>query len=190
MTYTIISGSSRKHSTSLRVSRAIKRVLEENGAGKVHLVNFEKFDIPFFNGEALDPGNLSPFQQELTGAMKEAGSIIIVTPEYNWFPSAELVNMLHRLGDTPYAEIWQRKVFSLAGVSSGRGGRMPAIQLGYVINKLINVFGFESVTNPRTFEVQFGRTVLAEDGSSLGNEEFDKGLKVFVKYLIRLSEKW
>jgi len=188
--YTILSGSSRKNSSSLRVSKGIQRVLEDQGAEKVDIIDFEHYDITFFNGDPILKDRLTGFQERLIDSMEAANSIIMVTPEYNWFPSAELVNLIHRLGSPEFKGIWDEKVISFVGVSTGRGGRMPTVQLGYVIDKIINVFGFDSVTNPKTFEVQFAKSVLDDEGGSTGNEEFDKGFNGFIKYLIRLSNKW
>lgn len=66
---------------------------------------------------------------------------------------------------------------------------MPTVQLGYVVDKIISVFGFESITSPKAMEVQFVKQVLDAAGNSLGNAEFDKGLKQFVDYTLNLSQK-
>lgn len=189
MKHTILSGSSRKNSISLRVSKGLARVLREQGEEDVEVVSFEDYDIPFFNHE-FDPERLTAFQLRLTQAMRSADTILFVTPEYNWFPSAEMVHLVHRLGDTPFRDLWDEKVLSFVGVSNGRGGRMPTVQMGYVIDKLISVFGFESLTNPKSFEVQFAHLVLDEKGHSTGNVDFDRGLKAFADYHIRLSQRW
>lgn len=189
MKHTILSGSSRKNSTTLLVSKAIQRVLLESGQKDVNLIDFEDYDIPFFN-EELDTSNPTPFQQKLMQGMASADAIIFVTPEYNWFPSAEIVHLVHRMADTQYAPMWDNKVFSFVGVSTGRGGRMPTVQMGYVIDKIINVMNFESVTNPKSFEVQFAKKVLDSEGNSLGTVEFDKGLEAFIAYHNTLSSRW
>jgi len=188
MKHTILSGSSRKNSASLKVAKGMARVLKELGEADIELVDFEDYDIPFFNKE-LDVNDLSPFQQRLADAMRKADSIIFITPEYNWFPSAEMTHLVHRLAEDHFKDLWEHKVFSFVGVSSGRGGRMPTVQMGYVIDKIINVFGLESLTNPKSFEVQFTSKVLDKEGDSLGNEEFDKGFRLFAEYLIRLNNR-
>ncbi|HCS21971.1 MAG TPA: NADPH-dependent oxidoreductase [Bacteroidetes bacterium] len=189
MKHTILSGSSRKNSTSLLVSRALERVLAELGENEVEVVNFEDYDIPFFNGE-LDINALTPFQDRLISSMRNADAILFVTPEYNWFPSAEMVQLVHRLAETHFKDLWNHKVFSFVGVSSGRGGRMPAVQLSYVVAKIINVFNLDSLTNPKSFEVQFAGKVLDTAGNSLGSAEFDKGVSAFLDYHIRLTKRW
>lgn len=165
------------------------RELHSMGESDIELVDFEAYDIPFFNQE-LDPSNLSEFQQRLTKAMREADSIIFVTPEYNWFPSAEMVHLVHRLADNHFKDLWDNKIFSFVGVSTGRGGRMPTVQMGYMIDKIINVFNFNSLTNPKSFEVQFAGKVLDINGNSLGSAEFDRGMQTFLSYHIRLNKRW
>ena len=189
MKHTILSGSSRKNSTSLLVSKALAKNLQEQGQEQVRILDFESYDLPFFNQE-LNKNNLSPFQTQLIEAMNWADNIIFVTPEYNWFPSAEIIQLIHRFGSKEYEEIWQNKVFSFVGVSSGRGGRMPMVQLGYVVDKILSVFNFQSITNPKSFEVQFAGKVLDAEGNSLGSVEFDKGLSAFISHHIQLAKRW
>ena len=152
-------------------------------------MSFENYDIPFFN-QPLNKDSLSLFQTQLYEAMSKADCIIFVTPEYNWFPSAEVIQLIHRFGGKEYEELWQNKVFSFVGVSTGRGGRMPMVQLGYVVDKILSVFNFQSITNPKSFEVQFAGKVLDSEGNSLGSAEFDKGLSAFVSHHISLAKRW
>lgn len=190
MIVTILSGSSRHNSSTLRACKGLERVLLSRGVDKVNLISFEEYDISFFNGPDIKPDDLSPFQSRLVQAMEEADSIIMATPEYNWFPSAELINLIHRLADNPFISIWENKVFSFVGVSTGRGGRMPTVQLGYVVDKIISVFNIDSMTNPKSFEIQFVKQVLDADGQSMGNAEFDKGMGVFIDYLVDTTKRW
>ncbi len=66
---------------------------------------------------------------------------------------------------------------------------MPAVQLSYVVNKLLNVMNLHSVVSPKMFESQFTTKALDEAGNSLGNAEFDKGLEQFVDYNLTLAGK-
>ncbi len=188
---TIVAGSSRKNSNTLRLAKAIRReIRSQHDTEEVRVIDFEEYDIPFLNKGGMIPGELTHFQQHLVDSMAQSGMIIILSPEYNWFPSAEVVNMLHRLGSRHFLPIWENKVFALAGVSSGRGGRIPAMQLSYVINKLLNVFNCQSAVSPKIFESQMTPKVLNEEGESLGNEEYDRGLHDFVAYNLNFYHRW
>lgn len=187
---TILCASPRSNSNSLKVSKGLKRVFNEKGFNQVHIVDFKDYDIPFLNQGKVDLNSLTPFQADLINNWSEANLVLIVCPEYNWFPTAEIINLLHQVGDTPFKHLFDNRIFSFVGVSSGRGGRIPTIQLAYVINKLINVLNTHAITAPKSFEVQFAPKVLDADGLSLGNEEFDKGMNLFIEHTIKLMGRY
>ncbi len=187
---TILSGSARKNSNTLRVANALKNnILNEVPSELVKVIDFNGFDIPSINQGNINPDALTAWQTELFGAMKDASLIFVLTPEYNWFPSAEIIQVIHTFGDTPFAAAWENKVFATCGVSNGRGGRMPAVQLSYAINKIISVFNFESVVSARMFESQFTHNALGEKGESTGNIEYDRGMNAFVNYNLKLNKR-
>ncbi len=185
----VLSGSSRPNNNTHRVALAVKRIAGQMGAN-AQVIDFKQFDIPFLNQGSIHPHQLTQFQQELIDAMHQANLIVMISPEYNWFPSAELINMIHQLGNGTFRHLFDNKTFAFVGVSTGRGGRMPTIQLSYVIDKLINVFETNSVTCPKKFESQFTTQVLNELGESLGNLEYDKGIEKFMSYSLQLATKW
>lgn len=185
----ILSGSSRPNNNTHNVALALQRISHQMNAN-AHVVDFKFFDLPFLNQGELHPNNLTSFQQELVDEMDKASLIVIVSPEYNWFPSAELINMIHQLGNGTFRHLFDKKTFAFVGVSTGRGGRIPTIQLSYVIDKLINVFETHSITCPKKFESQFTTQVLNDLGESLGNKEYDRGIEKFMSYSIELATKW
>lgn len=187
----ILNGSSRKNSNTSRVGKAIKRIALAHGIDEsaVFMPDFHEYDIPFNNAGRLHPEHLSAFQQSVFQAFSNAKLIFILSPEYNWFPTAEIINLINQFGTREFAGLWDGKVFATCGISSGRGGRIPAVQLSYVINKLINVMDLHSIVSAKMFESQFTPAVLDEYGNSLGNAEYDKGLEKFVNYNLSLMEK-
>lgn len=189
MKVSIISGSSRINNNTLRVGLAIRRICESAGF-ECSLIDFQEYDIPFLNQGGIRLDSLSTFQEKLIRSIDQSGLVILLTPEYNWFPSAELVNMVHQLGTREFRHLFDNKVFAFCGVSTGRGGRMPGVQLSYVFDKIFNVFNTHSVTCPKKFESQFTTKVLDAEGNSLGNEEYDRGLEQFVTYALQTAERW
>ena len=188
MNIQIQSGSPRKNSLTLRVAKAIARNIE--GTHPYTLVDFNEYDIPFINQGIVDENQLTPFQQKLLDGWKNADLIFVLSPEYNWFPAAELVNMIHQLGTRQHRHLFDGKVFAFVGTSNGRGGRIPTTQLTTIYNKLINVLGSHSVVSAKAFESQFTQTVLDGEGNSLGNQEYDKGLTAFIDYSLKIAERW
>jgi chromate reductase len=185
----ILNGSSRTNSNTAKVGKAIKRILQEHNvpADQIYMPDFTLYDIPFNNGGRIHPGQLSPFQQSVFDAFDKAELIFILSPEYNWFPTAEIINLINQFGTRDFASLWNGKIFATCGISSGRGGRIPAVQMSYVINKLINVMDLHSIVSAKMFESQFTPQVLDVDGNSLGNAEYDKGLEKYVTYNLTLK---
>ena len=97
--------------------------------------------------------------------------------------------MIHQLGSGRFRACWDNKVWATVGVSSGRGGRIPAVQLSYVVNKVIGHLGLQSVVSAKNFESQFTPQVLSTEGHSLGQAEYDKGLFDFIEYNLDLAKK-
>jgi chromate reductase len=188
----ILCGSSRKNSNTSRVGKAISRLLQSTGypAENIYMPDFSEYNIPFSNGGKLTQENLTGFQSDVYKAMSQSKIIFVLSPEYNWFPTAEIINLINQFGTRQFADCWQNKVFATVGISSGRGGRIPAIQLSSVLNKLIGFMNCHSIVSAKLFESQFTPAVLDENGNSLNNEEYDKGLQDFVSYTLDLSEKF
>ncbi|MFB1003070.1 MAG: NAD(P)H-dependent oxidoreductase [Bacteroidia bacterium] len=181
----IISGSARKGNNTHRVALAIKKQL---GLGEI--VDFQDYDLPNFAEGWVNPSSETAFQQHLIKTIDDADLLIVLTPEYNWFPSAEIINSIHQLAGPTYKHIFDNKVVTTLGVSTGRGGRMPAVQLGYVFNKIFNVFDLNSITSPRTFEAQEVLKCIDDDGNLLDNEMFNKGFKDYLDYSMKVAKRW
>src|SRR5690606_7319636 len=124
---TILSGSPRKNSITSRVAKAIQLYVQSvDPQIEVHIIDFYGFDIPGMNQGDMDPHHLSPWQQNLFDKATASELIFVLSPEYNWFPSAEIIQMIHQMTSRAYQTMWNNKVFATCGVSNGRGGRMPA----------------------------------------------------------------
>jgi chromate reductase len=184
----ILCGSSRPNSNTARVGKAIERILVEQGikSDAIFIPDFEQYDIPFSNGGALHKGHLSAFQESVYQTLSKSKLIFVLSPEYNWFPTPEIINLINQFGTKEYADCWEGKLFATCGISSGRGGRIPAIQLGYMLNKLINVMNHHSLVSAKSFESQFTPKALDDMGNSLGNAEYDAGLENFVAYNLKM----
>lgn len=189
MNIAIISGSARTNNNTLRVGKAIQRISKSQGHS-CSVIDFQHYDIPLINQGNINVENLSAFQQELANAMQSAQLIMIITPEYNWSTTPEILNFLHRMGDVKFAALFNQKTFATVGVSTGKGGKAPALHLHTILNKIISFADFESIVSPKIFESHFTKEVLNENGESLGNELFDKGIQDFVRYTTRTAARW
>lgn len=171
----ILSGSARPNNNTHRLALAMEKLTDN-----AEIIHYVDYDLPAFN--QLDGYKKTNFHQRLEAGMCGADHIVILSPEYNWFPTAELIQTIHLLATPANRELFDGKLFSCAGVSSGRGGRLPAIYLTQMLDKILQVFSFHSFTNPNKFEAQFITQCIDENGNLLHNEEFNKGLRQFLTY--------
>ena len=183
----IISGSARANNNTIRVAKAIQ-LLHQNDM--VKLVDFQGYDIPLINQGEIQLNNLSPFQTGLMSTMKHADLLYIITPEYNWSTTPEILNWLHRYGERGMKELFDEKVIALVGVSTGKGGKAPLLHLTGVLNKIVSFLNLNSFVSPRIFESHFTKEVLDAEGNSTGNAEYDNGLIAFVNYNIKMATRW
>lgn len=156
----------------------------------VSLVDFQHYDIPLINQGDVHPDTFSQFQQNLAQSLIEAHVVFIITPEYNWSTTPEILNWLHRFGDRKYANHFDEKTFALVGVSTGKGGKAPALHLQSVLNKIISFTDLNSVVSAKIFESHFTKDTLDAEGNSLGNELYDRGLNDFIHYTMRIAQRW
>jgi chromate reductase len=184
----IISGSARANNNTHRVSLAIELLLKANH--EISVIDFKEFDIPSLAQGGLKTNALTPFQQNLIDSLFKAEVVIMVSPEYNWSATPEILNMLNLVPNKPFDQIFNNKVFAFVGVSTGKGGKVPALQMMQIINKLISFSNNDSIVSSRIFEAHFVKEVLNENGESLGNPMFDKGLNDFCDYTIRIANRW
>lgn len=189
MNIAILSGSARANNNTIRVGKALQLRLNAMGHS-TSLVDFQQYDIPLINQGPVDEAVFTPFQHELANAMKAAQAIMIITPEYNWSTTPEILNFLHRLGDRKFKHLFEDKVFATVGVSTGKGGKAPALHLHSILNKIISFTDLNSFVSAKIFESHFTKEVLDEAGNSLGNTQFDAGLDDFIRYTLRVTERW
>jgi len=188
MNICILSGSARKNNNTIRVGKALQHTLGKEHA--VSLIDFQEYDIPLITQGDIDANNLNSFQKKLVDGMRPAQIIFIISPEYNWSTTPEILNFLHRFGDTPFEDLFDNKVFSMVGVSTGKGGKTPALHISNILFKIISYFNLESIVSTKIFEAHYTKEVLDENGISLGNKKFEDGLNDFISYTIRITKRW
>jgi len=190
MNIAIIATSPRKNSNSLRFSKYLQKVLSAEGFESTTVVDFHHFDIPSVGRGIINKDELTPFQSELIGAWEKADLVFFVSPEYNWTVNGDLLNALHQLGSKDFMHLFDNKVFALAGVSNGRGGKIPCLELTTVINKIINFTHQYSVVSPRIYESHETSSNLDEHSESTGNKIYEFTVKSFVEYAVAVAQRW
>jgi chromate reductase, NAD(P)H dehydrogenase (quinone) len=190
MNIAIFSTSSRANSNSLRFSNYLKNVLTETGMHAVSVVSFEQYDIPYVGQGSVKPDALTPFQQQFIGAWEAADLVFFALPEYNWTAPPQATNAIHQLGGPAYKHLFENKVFAMIGVSNGRGGRQPALDMTTVTNKIISFTNSYSIISPKLYESHETPANLDADGNFVGVEIYQKTSRAFVEYTLNVAQRW
>lgn len=186
----LIATSSRPNSNSLRFAKYLSQLLTESNQHTVQIVTYEQYDIPFVGQGNLNPAALTPFQQELTSAWSAADLIIFALPEYNWTAPPQATNAIHQLGTPAFKHLFTDKVFAMVGISNGRGGRQPALDMGTVVNKLISFTNSYSIVSPKLYESHETDKNLDVDGQFIGHEVYERTVRSFVDYTLTVTQRW
>lgn len=190
MNIALIATSSRKNSNSLRFVNYLKHVLTESGQHEVTIVTFEDYDIPFVGQGSVKKDSLTAFQQEFIGAWEAADLVFFAMPEYNWTAPPQATNTIHQLGGPAFKHLFENKIFAMVGISNGRGGRQPALDMTTVLNKIISFTNSYSIVSPKLYEAHETDKNLDENGHFVGHEVFERTARAFVDYTLTVAHRW
>lgn len=181
---TILSGSARHNANTLRVAKAAQLLIEETNI-KTEIIDFYHFDIPNYN-QRFDSANLSEWQQGALDAMLNSKLVIFISPEYNWMPTAEMIQFINRFSGIGLNHIWNDRTFATIGLSSGIGGRLPALHLKNMIDEVISFSNSTGKTISALQEVNHVMDVIDVDGNLLDNAKFNQSFRSFIQSLCAL----
>ena len=190
MKIAIISASPRAGSNTLRFCNFVRNILTESEKHEVTVVDFAHYDLPFVGTSWLKPDTLTPFQQEFISAWGNADVVFFASPEYNWTATPQVLNAFHSLGVPAFKHLFEDKTFAMAGVSNGRGGRQPALDMTTVLNKVISFTNSFSVISPKLYESHETDKNLDADGVFVGHEVYDRTVRAFVDYTLTVAQRW
>ncbi len=190
MKIALIATSSRKNSNSLRFVTYLRHLLAEEGHHEVSIIDFVEYDIPFVGQGAVRKDALTPFQDELISNWEAADLVIFAMPEYNWTAPPQATNTIHQLGGPAFKHLFDNKVFAMAGVSNGRGGRQPALDMTTVVNKIISFTNSYSIVSPKLYESHETAINLDEHGHFVGHEVYERTVRAFVDYTLNVAQRW
>lgn len=132
MKITIISGTNRPDSNSLRLSRIIAQHAEDSGAS-ISLLDLQELPPEAFLPSAYGtkPAALKPFTDSILGA----DGLIAVVPEYNGsFPGV----LKYFIDLLPFPEAFEGRPVAFVGLSAGQWGALRAVE------QLQQVFGYRN----------------------------------------------
>jgi NAD(P)H-dependent FMN reductase len=121
MQITIISASTRAGSESRNVSDLIEATLENKNT-EASVIDLYELSLPIF--DATGEGDWTERVAEVRQLLDQSDGFVFVSPEWDGMMSAGLHNLFHYLDH----ELADKPVY-LVGVSAGRGGRYPLLQM-------------------------------------------------------------
>ena len=191
MNILIVSASPRQNSLTFRFSQYFQKVLQARPeASQVKVVDFDVFDIPAIGKGNFKRDALSPFQDKLISEWEQADLIFLCSPEYNWTANAELLILFDRIGSSDFRHLFHDKVIASVGVSSGRGGRQPALDINKVLSKVISFLDEFTIISPKILEVHEASKNLNEQSEFIGHPAFEAAVRNFVDYSLLLNQRW
>ncbi|MBO0936228.1 NAD(P)H-dependent oxidoreductase [Fibrella sp. HMF5335] len=190
MKIAIISTSPRANSNTLRFCKFVRNVLQETGQHEVTIVDFEQYDLLFVGSAWMKPETLTSFQQQFVSAWGNADLVFFASPEYNWTATPQILNAFHALGGPAFNQLFDNKVFAMVGVSNGRGGRQPALDMTTVLNKVISFTNNFSIISPKLYESHETDKNLDADGQFVGHEVYDRTARAFIDYTLTVAQRW
>lgn len=98
----VIAGSARHGSLNLRLAGAAAALAREAGAS-VETLDLRALQLPLYDGDLEAASGVPDAARRLLDAIRTADALLLVTPEYNGFPTPLLINAfdwLSRLGAT------------------------------------------------------------------------------------------
>lgn len=143
---TIISGTNRKDSNSLKIAREYQQILGIKGI-ETGVLSLEDMDVLHYNEE---------FERIENDVLIPSKHLIIISPEYNGsFPG-----VLKLLFDTSRShEMWFHKKALLTGVATGRAGNLRGM------DHLADVLNYVKITvHPNKLPISVVNQVVSSEG--------------------------
>ncbi len=168
----------------------LRHLLAELDQHEVSVINFENYDIPLVGQASLKKDELTPFQEKLINAWEAADLVILAMPEYNWTAPPQAANTIHQFGTPAFKYLFDNKVFAMVGISNGRGGRQPALDMTTVVNKTISFTNSYSIVSPKLYESHETDKNLDENGHFNGHEVYERTARAFLDYTLNVAQRW
>lgn len=166
MKLNIIIGSTRPGRVGPTIAKWVDAFAREHGKFEVELVDLEAFGLPLLD-EPKHP-RMQEYTHEHTkkwsASVASADAFIFVTPEYDYFPPASLINALQAL-----SKEWAYKpagIVSYGGISGG-------LRASQELRSLIGTQNAHAL--PQVVPVPFFPKFIDENGAFTANDEMKAG---------------
>ena len=147
----VIPGSSRQGSLNLTLARAACAFAQAQGAA-ARLLDLRTLALPLYDGDIEASQGVPAAVGELIAAIAAADAVLIVTPEYNGFPTPLVINAfdwLSRAADTPTRPAGLKATAGrAAGLLSASPGALGGLRAMSYLRQYLQM-AFAMVVSPR-----------------------------------------
>jgi chromate reductase, NAD(P)H dehydrogenase (quinone) len=149
----VLSGSSRKGSLNLALARVATRIAESQGAS-VRLLDLRTLALPVYDGDIEAGQGIPPGAGELIDAIVAADAVLLVTPEYNGFPTPLVINAFDWMSRAQASGARPAGLKATAGKAAGLLSASPGPLGGLRSMNFLRQYlqmAFAMLVNPRQF---------------------------------------
>lgn len=181
MKISIISGSSRAGSQSLKVSDYLENKLKESGL-QTSLIDLNEHRLPLYDD--TPDGQWKQTWSAIEDELNTSDGFIFVSPEWDGMFSASLHNLFNYVASGSAKNVMAHKPVMFVGVSSGMGGAYPIEQM-----KMIGQKNTHFVVSPENLRFANVGEALVDGEITVESlrKRADYALKILVKYSEALS---
>ncbi len=178
---TIISGTNRPDSSTLKVARAVESIYRNNE------VKTQLLDLQELPSEIYDPSSYSNKPEGFdifTKAVLDSEGLVVVTPEYNGGPPGALKYFIDML---PFPESFEHRPVAFIGLAAGMWGALRPVE------QLQQIFGYRNahIFPDRVFLPGI-MSMLSDEAKLKSSQEWElveKQCKDFAAYARTLNKK-
>lgn len=175
----IIIGSTRPGRVGPKVAKWVAERAEAHGQYAVEIVDLAEINLPLLD-EAGHP-RLQAYEHEHTKTwsriVDDADAFIFVTPEYNFFPPAGLINAIQVL-----LKEWAYKTAGVVSYGGISGGLRATQELRLLLSNM-NVHAL-----PQTVPMPMVAQFIGEDGAINANPQMLDGMTIQLNELAKWAE--
>ena len=149
----VLPGSSRTGSLNVALARAACRLAEAEGA-TARVLDLRTLRLPVYDGDIEASQGVPPQVGELIEAIGAADAVLVVTPEYNGFPTPLVINAFDWLSRAPASGTRPPGLKATAGVPVGLLSASPGPLGGLRSMNYLRQYvqmAFAMIVHPRQF---------------------------------------
>lgn len=173
---TIIAGTNRKGSNTLKVAKQVREMYQQSGA-EVELLDLSQLPAEIFTPDAYEtkPDSFQPFSE----AVLKSDGLVVITPEYNGGPPGILKFFIDML---KFPESFDSRPVAFIGIAAGNWGALRPVE------QLQQIFGYRNAyIYPRRVFIP-GVVEVLNDGGKIKDADLKLRLETQVEGFLEFVE--